>query len=98
MSQPQDSSLMKMPPQNLQSNRQLFASLAARNGNPRNSRQIRSHRVDISQVHGQRILRLLAQAKRRRGTGRRDNRIHLPKGLIEILSEQRTNLLRLQVV
>lgn len=51
VSDPQDGRFVKVPPQNLQSNRQLLFGFAAGNRNPRNAREIRRHRVDISQIH-----------------------------------------------
>ena len=71
---------------------------AARNRDTRNACQVRGHGVDIGEVHCQGIIYFLAQLESRRGTGRRDDRIHFFKSFVEIARQQCADFLRLQVV
>ena len=94
MRQLQHLRLAKRGPKNLQPNGQLPVNLAARHRNSRNPRERACNRINISQIHLQRIVRPLAQLERRHRRSRRHNRIHLRKRLAKVLRNQRPNFLR----
>ena len=71
---------------------------AARHSYAANARQARRHRINIGQVHGQRIARLFAQLECRHGRGWRHNRIHFGKGTQKLLGQQSPHLLGLQII
>src|SRR5207302_2201954 len=77
---------------------QLFVDLAARNGDPRDSRQRSCNCIYISKIHLERIVRALAQFERRNRRSRRQDRIYFFKRIAEILGNEGTNLLPLQIV
>src|SRR6267143_2234039 len=98
MGQLQDARLSKSRSKDLQAHRQLSVDLAARYGDPRDSRQRPRNCIYISKIHLERVVRALTQFERRYGRSRRQDRINLCKRVPEILGNQRTNLLPLQIV
>ena len=89
---------IQMAGEHLHTYRQPRLCSSARHRNTANPRQAGCHRVDIGQVHSQRIACLFAQFEGRRRRGRRHNRIHLGKGAQIFLGQQPPHLLRLQIV
>ena len=90
--------LIEMFAQDLHADRQSFFALAAGNGNSGNARQIRRHCENVSQVHGQRIVRLFAQLECRRRRRGSDDGVHRGECLIEVARQQAAHPLRLQVI
>src|SRR5271168_4661396 len=90
--------LPKRRPKDLQPHRQPPLDLPARHGNSRHPRQRPRNRIYISKIHLQRVRRPLSQLERRHRRRRRHNRIHLQISIPEVLRNQRSNLLPLQIV
>src|ERR1700761_4669425 len=90
--------LIEVPPQHLHTNRQPCRSFTCRHTHAADPRQRSRNRIDVLEVHLQRIIRLLSQLECWRRRHRAHNRIHLRKRRQEISREQRANLLRLAVV
>src|SRR5260370_11007582 len=98
MGQLEDARLSKGRSKDLQAHRQLSIDLSARYGDPWDSRQRSSNCIYISKIHLKRVVRALTQFERRNWRSRRQDRVHLCKRFPEILGNQRTNLLPLQIV
>src|ERR1700751_5353040 len=94
----QHAAFLKVRRKNLHANRQASLRLSARDGDSRDARQGTGNRVDVGQIHLQRVSRPFAEAKRRRRRSRRDNGIHLLKRIRKIASDQRANFLRAEIV
>src|SRR6266850_4440682 len=94
----EDRRLVEVPSKQLQTDRQLLVVLAARHRNARNSRQVRRHRVNVGQIHGEWIIYFFTQPKGRRGTSRSGDHVYFLECLIEVARKQRPNFLRLQVI
>src|SRR5260370_18083065 len=87
-----------MAAQNLKSNGQARTGGAAGDTDPRDTGQIASDRIDVRQVHGQRVIGLFADLETRGGRGGGDDGVHLPESGFEISRQQRAHSLRLEVV
>src|SRR6266566_5941785 len=98
ISQLQDARLRKWRPKDLQAHGQLSLDHAARNRDPRDSRQRSCNCIYISKIHLEWIVRTLSQFERRNRRSWRQNGVHLGKRIAEILGDQRTNPLPLQVI
>src|SRR5262245_27828401 len=90
--------LIEMIGDELEADRQSGARSATWNADRGHPREIDRHRVDIAQIHGQRIVRLLADLEWRGGRGRRGNDVALLEGLGEVIDQHLANALRLFVV
>src|SRR6266849_9945653 len=62
---------VEMPGQNLHSDRKSFGRLSAGHTHARNARQIAGDGVNVGEIHGQRIVYLFADLKRRERRNRR---------------------------
>src|SRR5271165_3163179 len=79
---------VEVPAKNLDTDWQSFFILSARHRDPRNACQVRRHRVNVGQIHGEWIVNLLAQLKRRSRCGRRNNGIDSRKRVVEVPRQQ----------
>src|SRR5579872_1512756 len=93
----QQSALAEMGTDDLQTNRQ-FANEAARNGDSRQTCEIGADRVDVIEIHGDRIRGLGTYGECRRRRRRTHQYIHLAEGTTEVRSDELPDLLRLEVV
>ena len=87
-----------MPGQNLHPHRQTFRGISARYAHARNSRQAPGNRINVREVHGQRVVHLLAELEGGEGRDRGHNGIHLLKRIRKIARDQGAHFLRFQVV
>ena len=69
-----------------------------RKSQPRHARQVGRQGKHILQVHGQRVIAMLADAKGGAGSHRRGDHVHLLEGALEIGLDQGAHLLRLAVI
>ena len=70
----------------------------AREAQTADSCQVRGDGEDVSKVHLEGVVGLLPESECRLGRCRGDDGVHLGKGLVEVPPDQRTNLLRPEVV
>src|SRR5260370_42016593 len=87
-----------MAAQNLKSNGQARTGGAAGDTDPRDTGQIASDRVDVGQVHGQRVIGLFADLESRGGRGGGDDGVHFLKSRFKVTGQERADFLRLEVV
>src|SRR5262249_34432533 len=92
--------LVEGPPDQLQRQWQSLRVLAGRQGDSRQARHVHRHGEDVVQIHLDRIgAALLAEPEGGRRRGRRQNRVDAPgEAVLEILLDQRSDLLRAQVI
>src|SRR5664280_933291 len=84
--------------ENLQPDRQACFGVSTRHRNARNAHQVGRYRIDVCQVHSQWIVSLFSELESRSRRGRRNDRVNLREGFVEILSQQGPDLLCLQIV
>src|SRR5258708_2213185 len=88
--------LVKMPAQNLQSNWQPGFRLPAGNADSRDSRQVGSDRIDVRQIHGQRVVCFFTQLEGWCWRGGSDDDVHFPESLFKIAGQERAYALGFQ--
>ena len=67
----------------------------ARHREPRQPREIDRRRIDVRQVHRERVVALFTESERRLWHGRRHDQIARREGLLEIPTDQRSDALGL---
>jgi hypothetical protein len=82
----------------LQANRQIGGREATRHADRRKARQIGADGEHVREIHLQRIGHALAQLERRNRARRHRHDVDMFEGAFVILSNQRTHLLRFQIV
>ena len=90
--------LLERAADDLQADRQLRPGETAGHADARQPRQIHPDRVDVVQVHRERIGRLLPLLERRRRRGRREDGVDLLIGPEEIPADERADFLGAQVI
>src|SRR6185437_9012101 len=75
----------------LQAERQTFARKTGGHRHRRQTRQVDGHREDVVEIHGQRVVHLVADAERSGGSRRRQDGIDAPESGIEVPRDQRAN-------
>src|SRR5215471_293327 len=98
MGEAEDSGFVEVFAQDLQADGQARLRLAAGDTDPRHADQIADYRIDVGQIHLQRIVSFFAQLKGWRGCGGSDNRVHLAEGLFKVASQQSADSLGFQVI
>src|SRR5262249_13066011 len=87
-----------MPAEYLQPNGQARAGLATGYADPRYPGQIGSDRIDVRQIHGQRVIGFLAEPESRRGRRGSNDGVDLGESLGEVPGDEGPHLLRLAIV
>src|SRR5688572_14419707 len=85
VSQTKDQRFIPVPAEYLQAYWKRRRGETAGNTDSRNAGQICRHGINVVQVHGQRIVELLADKKGRRRRRRSKNRVAAGKGIDEVL-------------
>ena len=87
-----------MTGQKLHADRQPGGGKSARHGDARNPGQIGRDRENIGQIHLQRIVRFLADFKRGRRRGGREDHIAFLEGFVKVAADERPHLRGFAVV
>src|SRR5512134_2188758 len=87
-----------MWPDQLQADWQAAVVKATRHTDAAHACQVDRDREHVHQVHFERVVRLLADAEGRAGGYRAGDDVHLLKGSLKVLLDQRAHLLRLEII
>src|SRR3984957_3864000 len=91
--------LVEGPADQLQAERQALRVLAGGEGHPGQASHVHGHRKNVVEIHFHGVGALLANTERRRRRRRREDRVHtLGEDVLEILLDQRADLLRAQII
>src|SRR5438445_13825803 len=96
--QPEHGRLIEVTRQYLQSDRQTRGGRSTRNAHTWDASQVAGDRKNVGQVHLDGVVHLFAELERRKGRDRTHDYIHLLEGLSVIAGDERSNLLRSEIV
>src|SRR3990167_10764173 len=78
--------------------RQALLDSPHRKRNCRNTSQIRRHRINIGEIHLERIIALFTEAEGWLRSGRRENQVYLFEGFFKIFPDERPHFLGLEII